>query len=65
MKEEKIIKEEVLKQLIDLQKMRSRWFRRTHKVGGKPQIWMREDDWSDMIDDYEKLIEKRRLKNKL
>jgi hypothetical protein len=47
MREEKIIK---------LQKLREKWFKKTHKVKGQPKIWMWEDDWSDMLDEYEKLI---------
>jgi len=40
-----------------LQKMREKWFRKTHKLNGEPKIWMWEDDWSDMVDEYEDMIE--------
>jgi hypothetical protein len=40
-----------------LQKLREKWFKKTHKVKGEPKIWMWEDDWNKMIDKYEELIE--------
>jgi hypothetical protein len=47
----------------DLQKLREKWLKKTHKIKGEPKIWMWEDDWSDMIDEYEEMIENERNKN--
>jgi hypothetical protein len=40
-----------------LQKLREKWFKKTHKIKGQPKIWMWEDDWSDMLDEYEEMVE--------
>jgi hypothetical protein len=42
---------------IDFQKLREKWFKKTYKVKGKPKLWMWEDDWNKMIDEYEEMID--------
>jgi len=50
---------------IDLQKLREKWFKKTHKVKGQPKIWMWEDDWNKMIDEYEEMVDVEQIKGNL